>query len=188
MWPARGRQPRPAPSTARAHIAKGAQERAPAQPALPVGSLRSWPCQSSPALLLEHHRRTRRSVTSNFFVSRPGQPDWAADFIPKPGRSHGQQLAKPNLMRMIDRLGSLEPSARRRRMTVVCAFRRTGVDAKRTALTVYSRSVTPRLPLLCSAPFQSSSFQFASVKNPLRMGFMHFHEPARTLLNHREAF
>ena len=41
---ARGRQPRPALSTRPAHIAKGARERARAQPALPVGSLRSWPC------------------------------------------------------------------------------------------------------------------------------------------------
>jgi hypothetical protein len=44
-------------------------------------------------------------------VSRPDQPDRAADFTPKPGRSHRQQLAKPKLMRMIDRLRSFDPCA-----------------------------------------------------------------------------
>ena len=53
----------------------------------------------------------RRSATSNFLLVGLGQPDRAADFTPKPGRSHRQQLAKPNLMRMIDRFGSFDPCA-----------------------------------------------------------------------------
>src|ERR1700677_363967 len=52
MSPARGRQPRPVLSTTPAHIAKGAPGRARARPALPVGSLRSWPRWSSRAALL----------------------------------------------------------------------------------------------------------------------------------------
>src|SRR5580693_5008941 len=52
MWPARGRRRRHEPSTTPAHIAKGAPAWAPARPAPPVGSLRSWPRWSSRAALL----------------------------------------------------------------------------------------------------------------------------------------
>ena len=65
--------------------------------------------------------RPRRMVAGRLARSRrlgspdsrtvPGQPNPAADFTPKPSRSHRQQLSKPNLMRMIDRLGSLDPCA-----------------------------------------------------------------------------
>jgi putative oxidoreductase len=54
--------------------------------------------------------RSRR-LGSPDSITVPGQPDRAADFTPKPGRSLRQQLAKPSLMRMIDRLGSFDPCA-----------------------------------------------------------------------------
>jgi hypothetical protein len=73
IWPVPGRQPRPAPSTRRAHIAKGAQERAPAQPALPIGSLRSWLCQSSHAAPLEHERTRREEPNRYFSIRAPEQ-------------------------------------------------------------------------------------------------------------------
>ena len=61
------------------------------------------PCSWTPGAV-EPARVSRRSTV-------PGEPYRAADFTPKPGRSHRQQLAKPNLMRMIDRLGSFDPCA-----------------------------------------------------------------------------
>ena len=56
--------------------------------------------------------RSRRLGSDSSTV--PGQPYRAADFTAKPGRSHRQQLAKPNLMRTM--LGSLTHAPRRRRI------------------------------------------------------------------------
>src|ERR1700727_511595 len=72
MWLARGRQRRPALSTRPAHIAKGAPARAPAQPALPVGSLRS--CSTGvrpPVAVLEHDGRRWEQCDQQFFVKSP---------------------------------------------------------------------------------------------------------------------
>jgi len=53
--------------------------------------------------------RSRRLGSDSSTV--PGQPYRAADFTAKPGRSHRQQLAKPNLMRTIDHVGFLDACA-----------------------------------------------------------------------------